>query len=206
MSKNLNDEYMVKFREFELAIKDATKFGSVLEYEKCMSSVDSSKMQICRILRNHLAHNNDKDFISVTPGMMQFIDDQIFKIKSASGLLKDFMITSAKYCFVDENTPVVDAALVMTKKKRKCSVVLNKKGEPIGVISTDVISGLVGEGLVTKTLKVGKILNKLETDRKFYDGFTKDTPMSSVENEIEKSNAIIIVKGTGNKIIGIYNA
>lgn len=206
MAKDLKEEYMIAYKELETTVKDEG-LGTVLDYEKSLPQTEASKMQICRILRNHMAHSSDRNFVAVTPDMIAFVNEQTYKLQCKHGTLKDYMQSVAKYGFITDDMSVVDVAALLAKKNRSRGLVMNKKGVLVGILSKDIISDIAGEGMLTKTLKVNKILNKLMTDYVVNDSYSKDTAMSVISARIAKNpSEIIIVKANTGKIVGVYNA
>ena len=198
------DAYIEKYKELEQCVR--APYGTVLDYEKTLPQEEASKLQICRIIRNHIQHSNEKSFVAVTDDMMVFLDKQIHKVLSKNGTLKDFMTSTAKYGFITADMSVFDAASLLMKKRRNRGLVLDKKGQIIGMFSKDLVSDLFGSNQLTKTTKVGKVADKLDTNCAI-EYVTADTAMRRVDNMIERNPKLIVVatSSTG-KFSGVYNA
>lgn len=196
------ENYIEAYKELEKTVKP--KYGSVLDYEKTLSQDEMSKMQICRILRNHIQHSNDTSFVAITPAMQAFIEKKTYDVQSQDGVLKDFMVSSAKYGFITGDMTVVDAAALLKKKSRTEGLVIDKKGEILGYLTKGIISDFVSEGSVTKATKVSKIIDRLDTDYTVqFCGVT--TPMYKVNQMLDKNPDMgIVAVNTAGKIVGVY--
>lgn len=200
-----HDKFIETYKELESVVRD--EYETVRSYEEQLPDAESKKLQICRILRNYIQHNADYEkFIQISPNMQSFLEEQVHNVRCLKGVLKDAMISVAKYgCLFSETDSVVDAAATLTKKKRDKGLVLSKTGEVVGLLSKNVISDLVGEKAITASTKISKIVGKLDTDYRL-KFLSSSTPMDIVKNDLEKDSELIIVitNKTGN-IVGLYN-
>lgn len=200
-----HDKFIETYKELESVIRD--EYETVRVYEEQLPEVDSKKLQICRILRNYIQHNADYEkFIQISPNMQSFLEEQVYKVQSLKGVLKDAMLSVAKYgCLFDDTCSVIDAAAILTKKKRNYGIVVNKTGDVIGLLSKSIISDLVGEKAITSTTKISKIVDKLDVNYRV-KYLLSSTPMDIVNGHLDKdSELIIVIVNKAGNIVGLYN-
>ena len=113
------------------------------------------------------------------------------------------MTTIAKYGIITENDAIIDAAALMSKKKRDFNLVINKNGEYIGVVTKNIISNAFGTGDITKATKILKISDILLKSSVIK--ILQTTSMDIVNKSLEENSAIILVINNNSKIIGVYN-
>lgn len=201
----MHDKFIETYKELESAVRN--EFESVRAYEESLPDEDAKKLQICRIIRNYIQHNADYEkFISISSDMQSFLESHVYKLRCLNGILKDAMLSVAKYgCLFDETESVVNAAGILAKKKRDSGIVIDKKGEIIGVLTKSLISDLTGEKAITASTKISKIVSRLDTDYtlKFYPA---TTPMDVVIHDVESNpSVIIIITNKTGTIVGFYN-
>ena len=201
----MHDKFIETYKELESAVRN--EFENVRAYEESLPDEDAKKLQICRIIRNYIQHNADYEkFISISPDMQSFLESQVYKVRCLNGVLKDAMLSVAKYgCLFDDTESVVNAASILAKKKRNSGIVVDKKGEVIGMLSKSLISDLIGEKAIAVNTKINKISSRLDTDYtlKFYPA---TTPMDVVCRDIESNpSLIVIITNKTGAITGFYN-
>ena len=201
----MHDTFIETYKELEGLVRD--EYDSVRNYEESLLDEDSKKLQLCRLIRNYIQHNADySTFIQISPAMQTFLDNLVYELRCRNGILKDAMLSVAKYgCLFTETDSVVDAAAILSKKKRDRGIVIDKKGEIIGLLSKSIISDLVGAKAITSSTKISKIASELDSNYvlKFMSG---STPMDVVSKELfTKSDAIIIITNKVGNIVGFYN-
>lgn len=194
-----HDVFIEKYKELEKLLT-----VSVREYEDTLSEEDAQKMRICRLLRNYIQHNADYEkVISIAPGLQAYLDSVVDNLHKQNGILKEHMVSAAKYGFVSETDAVADAAAIMNKKKRKSNIVLNKNGEYLGILTKEIVSDCFGELNITKTTKISKIAALLLVPE--VTKINQSTSMDVINDLIEKDNSIILVVNNSNKIVGVFN-
>ena len=201
----VHDNFIETYKELESLVRE--KYDSVRTYEETLQDEDSKKLQLCRIIRNYIQHNSDyESFISISPGMQSFLDDLVYSLHCKNGILKDHMQSIAKFgCLFNETDSVVDAASMLNKKHRKYGIVINKKGEIIGLLTNDVISTAFGLKLLTASTKISKIVDLLDSNYtvKF---LPVTTTMDFVHKDLElNSSTIIVAINKAGTFVGFYN-
>lgn len=194
-----HDIFIEKYKELESLLSIPVR-----DYEDSLPDADAQKMRICRMLRNYIQHNADYEkIISISPHLQAFLDSIVDKIHKESGIIKEHMISTVKYGFLSENDTLVDAAALMTKKKRCFNLVIDKNSEYIGVITKDIISDYFGTGAVTKATKISKITDSLLKPAVIC--ILQSTPMDIVNKTLDGNNSIVLVTNGSQKIVGVYN-
>lgn len=157
MVKDKSNKYIDTYKELETLLSE--KGTSIYEYEQgIFSDSDQKKMQLCRLTRNFIQHEQDL-FIAPTKEMTDFLAEQIIAIKMQDGIVKDFMTRIAPLTGKDT---ISDAAKKLAKMK--FVPVVNKDKECIGVVTDAVIRRVLAEKpTATKISSIEKILLKLET-------------------------------------------
>lgn len=201
----MHDKFIESYKELESIVRN--RYESVRVYEDTLPEDDSKKLQICRIVRNYIQHNADYEtFISISNGMQSFLDDLIYKFHCENGLLKDHMLSVAKFgCLFNESDLVLDAASLLDKKNRQFCIILNKKGEISGLLTREIISTAFGCKILTASTKISKLVDLLKKDYivKF---LPVSSPMDFVNKEVEQTpTSIIVATNKLGGIVGFYN-
>lgn len=201
----MHDKFIESYKELEGLVRE--KYESVRAYEEQLPDEDSKKLQICRIVRNYIQHNADYEkFIQVSPGMQTFVDDLIYELHCQNGVLKDHMLSVAKYgCVFKVGDTVSESAAMLDKKQRDFGFVVNTGGEIIGLLTKSVISTAFGMGLITGATKIAKINHLL--DKNYVVKFLPVTStMDFVNSELsDNPNTMIICVNKAGTFMGVYN-
>lgn len=192
-----HDAFIDKYKEMEKLLPI-----TVREYEDSLPEEEAQKMRLCRLMRNYIQHNADYEkMILIAPGMQAYIDSVVDGLHRQNGILKEHMTSAAKYGFMSESDTIVDCAVMMSKKKRRNNIVLDKNGEYLGVITKDIISDCFGNMGITKITKISKISDFLINAP--ICKMNQTTPMDIV-NSKKDSEEIILAVNTANKIVGVF--
>lgn len=192
-----HDVFIEKYKELEKLLPI-----TVREYEDSLSEEESQKMRLCRLMRNYIQHNADYEkMILIAPGMQSYIESVVDSLHRQNGILKEHMTSAARYGFMSESDTIADCAMMMSKKKRRDNIVLDKNGEYLGVITKDIISDCFGNIGVTKTTKISKISDLLIIAP--ICKINQTTPMDVV-NSKKDSKEIILAVNNANKIVGVF--
>lgn len=199
MSK-VHDNFIEKYKELETLLV----YVPVRDYEEQLTheglEKTAEKLRLCRYFRNYISHNPDYEkMLTITPEMQAFLDDMVRKIHLQSGIAKDHMVTLAKYGKLTVNDAILDAALLLHKKKKDALPVFDKNDEYIGHISKSIVSDLVALNKITSTTKINKYVDSLS--KYPCKVVPADTPMDMIDN-IDQETLTFVSNKTG-KIIGI---
>lgn len=187
-----HDTFIAVYKELENVLT-----VPVRDYENLLADDTAQKLRLCRMIRNYIQHTGDYEkFIAIAPGMIQFLEETVNSIKLKDGIVKDAMITVAKYGMLSETDIVADASIMMMKKKRTDNIVLNKNGVYCGYITKDIISDLFGEGLITGKTKISKIMDHLDV-RPVWTRFANE-PLC------DAPDGVSIVTNTTGRIVGVF--
>lgn len=157
MAKNIKEEFLSAYREFEDTLRNEEPPLTVYEYSMQLdeNDNDSKRLQLCRLIRNYLSHQPD-DFITPSNEMITFIKSKTEEINRKHKTAKDIM-TRMTPLTVD--TKVSDAASKLGSKK-PFLVVCDKDKQVIGLFTRETIRKAVVEKTHAKTIKTAGGLEK----------------------------------------------
>lgn len=207
-----HDEFIITYKELENVVRD--EYSSVREYEESLDDETSKKLQLCRIMRNYIQHNVDYEkFVVITPAMQSFLTDQLRKVESKNAVLKDMMLSKAKYgCFFDKKTPIMDVAVTLRKKKQNVGVIVGQDGCVEGFISKAMISDALATVKLTAKTTIASVIETIPLENYSFAYMDCSFGMKHVMKLLEAdANKIIIATTSGKKsddklnIVGVYN-
>lgn len=157
MAKNIKEEFLSAYREFEDTLRSEEPPLTVYEYSMQLdeNDNDSKRLQLCRLIRNYLSHQPD-EFIAPSAEMITFIKGKTEEINRKHKTAKDIM-TRMTPLTVD--TKVSDAASKLGSKK-PFLVVCDKDKQVIGLFTRETIRKAVVEKTHAKTIKTAGGLEK----------------------------------------------
>lgn len=129
---------------------------TVLDVENGISDINiKDKLKTCRMIRNYAQHHNDSnEFIAVTQGMIDFIEDMTQEIRLLNGTYKDVMTKCSAVITTASNT--ADCAKVFSKSDLDWYPVLGGQGGAITAMCGDgTIAGIITKDAVFKMLSSG---------------------------------------------------
>ena len=158
MSKN-NDKFIALYKELESLVPE-----NVFSFENTLTGPEQKKLQICRLSRNFLQHeDNHSGFIEATQEQIAFLEQLVYQLKTKDGICKDVMTSLAKYGCVCDTDTILKAAETLSKKKKHCIPVVAQDKTLKGFVAAEDIVQAIASGDYTKTAKLSKIkLKKLE--------------------------------------------
>lgn len=198
------DSFINKFKEIEgivTKIPNAPSSANIKWYEDSIDDAEKrNKLYYCRIVRNYIQHNNDyKEFITITDGMINFLNEISVEISSKIYQAKDEMIPLSKINKATTKDKAIDTLKLMTKKKISLCPII-EDDIYVGMINIYELTDFVLENK-TKTLKdYTKIKQKTG-----YKLIKESLPMEEVLN-LKRDNSYIFCTDTGTskgKIIGV---
>jgi len=196
MSK-LHTQLIEKYKTLELLIREHYN-QSVYEYEQTMEESEQKKMQLIRLQRNYIQHENNFDaFVTVSEGELQFLDKLIKRIELEDGIAKDAMISVAKFgtCSDIESIEFV-AKLLYTKKNGQVLITNTKTGEAIGFIDHSKLVQMIAIG--------GKLSEKVLKYKDMFDTdfllTTQDVSLKELE-QMDYDKFVVVNKN--RKAVGV---
>ncbi len=145
------DIFLKSYKKLEEVL---TKEGkTIYEFEQELDQTAGKKLQLCRLTRNFLQHENDI-FITPTVEMISFIDAQVLSLESKYLHVKDKMTRQT--------------ALLWTEKMKDAAAKLPKKITGIPVIDPDknFFGLLVPESVIT-SISEGKFGKSLKSQLEY---------------------------------------
>lgn len=129
------DNFLQTYKELE-ALVQQNHNKTIFEYENDLDSTDSKKLQICRILRNYIQHNEDGyDFVAISDDMQKFLESLTISEKAKELKNKDMMVKPFSKKLISES--VLSAAKLLISKNLEFLPVLNEKKQLTGVVTKE---------------------------------------------------------------------
>lgn len=186
----LEKQFLDRYRDLEAALRDGPSL-MVTDIERNLESQsrqhESSMLRMCRVTRNFLVHDGP-GFASVTPPMIQLLDDLIYEVRTADGTAKDRMETLAKYGSVKPSDRICDAGSLILSKKHGDAIVLDENGMLAGLFDARALAMALSNGACSDNIgfimKRGGLRGKLPVVR-------IDTPVK----ELPGHRAVVLDKG-----------
>jgi len=175
MSK-IHTQLIEKYKTLESLIRE--HYGqSVYEYEQTLEESEQKKMQLIRLQRNYIQHENDFDtFVAVSEKQLQFLDTLIKRIELEDGCAKDAMISVAKFgCCTTQDTINTAAKLLCTKKNGQVLIIDSISNVAIGFLDYEKVVQIIAAG--------GKLSDKLIKHTKAFD---KDFLLTSKDTQLKE--------------------
>lgn len=158
-SPNISSESFIDaYKAYEAAVRDVCEMMP-LDFENSQDQSLKKKLQIIRMERNFIQHENAPDFIQVTAAQMETLKEVTDALRRRQGVVKDAMITIRKYgCVYDDDT-LQDAIHVLATIGRDDLVVIKREtSEVLGFFMKDAVISCINEDtpLKTKMLTSGR--------------------------------------------------
>lgn len=82
--KDRSGEFLLAYKDIELICRAQNKEVKDLETELGAETYDSDacRLRICRQIRNFIVHNDNEEFLVVSPGMIKFLKEMKKELKS----------------------------------------------------------------------------------------------------------------------------
>lgn len=193
-----NEKFLKAYRDFETAVK-ATGYDSVLAYEEFVDAKEPkdsnvSSIRLCRQCRNFLSHES-KDFFEASKQMTEFL-------QKLAGELHDEYLSVKKFAIkqlITEDTKVQDAAGILLKRKaNKPAPVINKAGDVVGFVSSDLICAYLAKNNINSTTKVKALMSTKNVNQTFAIA-EETTPMKDISE-----NLTYLIRNGKGTITGWY--
>lgn len=127
-TKHSNDAFLALWTDLEQAVRRRPQ-ETVPDLETALQgsgyNLEANKLRICRQIRNFLVHD-DKAFITVSDPMLDFLAKLADQLKRADGVVKDHMVTPAKFGAVVDSVTVEKAAATLQAKKSDELLILDQ--------------------------------------------------------------------------------
>lgn len=127
-AKRNNDAFLALWADLEQVVRRRPQ-ETVPDLEAALQgsgyNLEADKLRICRQTRNFLVHGN-KAFITASDPMLDFLAALIDQLKRVDGIVKDHMVTPAKFGAVIDNVPVEKAAAMLQAKKSDELLILDQ--------------------------------------------------------------------------------
>ncbi len=180
--KDYKVEYLEKYKKLEGLLKQSQGFpNSIFELETSYNnSKEGEKLKLCRLVRNYLQHNVDV-FIEPTSEMIDFLDEEIFKLESKFLRVKD-QYTRAKA--ISEDLTFKEAILLLNTKNF------------LPVVSKDnLVIGIFDDTVIRKSIKNNKLNNKIKTNKDLLAGVLPFVSMNDNIKDIQRGSYIVTLNG-----------
>lgn len=138
------------YKELEEAAKEEGL--SLFDLEQSLDEKSKKKMQLCRLMRNYIQHENDVTFVATTDAQEDFLKKLCIDLRRRGGVCKDQMISLTKRGVCTPDDTLYDIAGIMKKKNVQLIYVVNNN-QVMGYVSKGMISDLFYSG-ITKTTKL----------------------------------------------------
>ena len=164
--KYTTEDFLSSYKNFERAVTEADSFDgiswitpgssatSVFELESVITqALYSSRIKVCRAIRNHLQHNDDHAFIAVSGEMIEFLNVITRDIENSGSKVSDIMVRQKAL----KNTETLQDAVLMAGKNQKKDLfpIVDENGLFVGVITPAIICKILAGG--------GKMKDNLST-------------------------------------------
>lgn len=158
------ENFLQIYKELEgLVLQNYDK--TIFEYESELDQTSSKKLQICRILRNYIQHNEDGfDFVAVSPSMQKFLSGLCKLEKSKELKNKDMLVKPFSRKMMSESA--LSAAKLLISKKLEFLPVLNEKKQLVGVITKENMIRVAYLYDLNDTLILRDVLGVIKTNKK----------------------------------------
>lgn len=127
-AKRSNDVFLALWTDLEQVVRRRPQ-ETVTNLETALQgsgyNLEANKLRICRQIRNFLVHD-DKTFVTVSDPMLDFLAKLTDQLKRVDGIVKDHMVTPAKFGAVVDNMPVEKAAAALQAKKSDELLILDQ--------------------------------------------------------------------------------
>lgn len=191
-------EYLDAWRDLELALKEEGQITAQdLEgnLQARSRTADTDRLRICRQVRNFIMHGG-AGFVTGTDAMRDFLRGLEHEIRRVRGVVKDHMVTSAKYGCVGPNELVCKAASLALTRKHGDVLVIDGDKNLIGVFGPEAMAKALAEGACADRISFPAVMKLLDRDvqKVRYDDPSRDAP--------DKRCVVLDPKG---RCVGVYN-
>lgn len=151
------DYFLSVYKELETELRDNNT--TVLDYEPTLPPDEADKLKITRQMRNYIQHHSDGEtFLSISPSMLKFIQNEVAKVKTMKDKVKD-RVKRLKACI--ETDKLEDVCKWMSKNKKDYAPITDKDGNYLGVITAgNLIAALTVLSIKKKVRDLGMLSTK----------------------------------------------
>lgn len=177
------DAFIVKYKILEDTLSKQGK--TVYDFEQGLDEKSAKKMQLCRLTRNFLQHENES-FIVPSKSMIAFLEAQIKEALKSVQTVKDAM-TRRQAILSEEKVKDIVGKFA----KAKDIPVVDKSGAFLGCLTPQVMCSVIAvDGL-------NKKLSSCMVHYVMYPTLTQDVPMSDVPVAAVSGTFVVVDAKTG---------
>ena len=193
-----NKDFLEEWVKLETLLRKDGSSKTPLDYENELNADDAEKLKVCRIMRNYNRHHQDGDsFLQFSDEQLDFIADLNEQLELKFESIKS---KTKKLSAIELTDNLQSVATALSKTKGGFLPVLDKKGNVIGIIDTDLLIYLIGNGT-----KLTAKVSTLDTNSTKWKAKFKETKIINFATEFDtlKRNGryIIVDKGIYKGVI-----
>ena len=139
-----NKDFLDEWVRLETLLRKDGSSKTPLDYEAELNADDAEKLKVCRIMRNYNRHHQDGDsFLQFSQEQKDFIEslNEQLELKFESVKSKTKKVTP-----IQPTDNLQTVAIALSKVKSGFLPVVDKKGTIIGIIDSELLVYLLGNG------------------------------------------------------------
>lgn len=195
------EKYLQAYSKLETILKDVLGIA-IKEYEDTLTDLNKQKLYICRVMRNYLAHNEDKKFIEISDNQGKFLEDLYKEVKEKKDLVKQHMQGRRSIVYAKEDDKMITICEKMANKGIDYCVIIDDKWTLKGIIDMQVLLKL---GIIRKDLAVKKIMKNCEErlqeliKKEYVKFYEEDDLWENVQKE--EYRLIVVIENKAKNIV-----
>lgn len=140
-------KFMDAWRALEQTLKNDGL--TVQQFEQDLESRsrpdDASRLRICRQIRNFIVHDG-AGFVFASDEMAGFVEAIDYEVQRAHGIVKDYMVSTARYGALKPDDLITAAGTLVLAKKHGDILVLSDANMLLGVFGPRAMSMALADG------------------------------------------------------------
>ncbi|MCR4804418.1 MAG: CBS domain-containing protein [Clostridia bacterium] len=152
MKANIRDTFIAEYKQLERCVDELSDFERFFAFERALPESESTKMEMCRMMRNFIMRSNDPAFVLPTEEMVDFLREKQKEVIKNEVTAEKLMTRVASVS--SDLTPQDVAEKVL---ERGFVPVVNGDGSFAGIITEKSIIKAVAEGRLNEKMSSFKI-------------------------------------------------
>ncbi len=142
------ESFLATYREYESLVRSRRGLDPRSFEERLVNPLAASRLRLCRQFRNYLVHENDPDFIGVTPVMADYLQKIVDEFKMEGDILKNHLMStqSGTVKYSDKVSDVMSKLISLKQNE----IIIRYKNGSYGVLSIHEVAKALLKSKVTK--------------------------------------------------------
>ena len=194
------EEFIAAFKEYEKVIREVLNI-SIVDFENQQTETIKRQLQIIRLHRNYIQHEQDSTFLLITETQLEVLQRVVAEIRRSQGIVKDYMQTLRRYGVLYSSNSLREVSAMFAKTGRdQLPVIEESTGNFLGMFSAYTLIQMVAEGISMTARLIPSGRSKAKpVPLKQVPTISADLAMCELPDV--RSDVFVVVRG--KKVIGV---